>query len=47
MPADAWLDHERASGVDIFEEAVVVPELRGAMSLLWIPERVSAPFDRD
>jgi hypothetical protein len=47
VPADAWIDHERASDVEIWEEAVMVPELRGVISLLWIPERVAAPFDRE
>jgi hypothetical protein len=47
VAADAWLDHERASEVEIYEDAVMLTELRGVMSLLWIPEHVAAPFDRD
>jgi hypothetical protein len=46
VPGDAWIDHDEAGDVEIFEEAVPVPTMGGVMSLLWIPERAARPFDR-
>lgn len=46
VPGDAWLDHSAASKVEIYEDSLSIPGTRGVLSLLWIPERVAAPFDR-
>lgn len=45
VPGDAWIDHDAAPRVEIWEESVPVPAMHGVMSLLWIPERVAGPFD--
>lgn len=47
VPGDAWIDHAAASVVEIWEESVPVAAMGGVMSLLWIPESVARPFDRD
>jgi len=47
VPADAWIDHDAAADVDIWEESIPVPTTRGVMSLLWIPESIARPFDRE
>jgi len=47
VPADAWIDHDSAVDADIWEESIPVPAMHGVMSLLWIPESVARPFDRE
>lgn len=46
VPGDAWLDGSAATRVEIYEDSIAIPGTRGVLSLLWIPEQCSAPFDR-
>jgi len=46
VPADAWIDHSAASDIEIWEDSLSIPGTEGVISLVWIPERVAAPFDQ-
>jgi len=45
VPGDAWIDHDSAPRIEVWEASVPVPAMWGVMSLVWLPESVAAPFD--
>jgi hypothetical protein len=45
VPGDAWLQHSAAPRIEIWEDSLALPGVDGVISLVWIPERVAAPFD--
>ena len=46
VPGDAWLEHSGATNVEIWEDSLSIPTVDGVVSLLWIPDRIAAPFDQ-
>lgn len=46
VPGDAWIDHSAATSVEVWEDSLAIPGIDGVLSLVWIPEKVAAPFER-